>query len=79
MRYFIGFVGCPNEKSGTFQKIHSQGETGLPNVPAVCRRLIDSFHAPPAVHTLDVLDFRLASKNLLKTLSLKALRNQTQK
>lgn len=34
---------------------------------------------PPPVKTLDVLDFRLASKNRLKILSLKALRNQTQK
>ena len=33
VRYFI---------RGTFQKIHSQEETGLPNVPAVFGKLIDS-------------------------------------
>ena len=31
---------------GTFQKIHSQEETGLPNVPAVYCCLIDSFDDP---------------------------------
>lgn len=67
------------KKGGTFQKCHSQGERGLPNVPAVYRHLIDSLHTPPVVHTLDVLDFRLASKNRLKILPLKALRKQAQK
>ena len=34
------------QRRGTFQKIHSQEETGLPNVPAVCCWLIDSFDNP---------------------------------
>ena len=39
---FAQFEREQNAQRGTFQKIHSQGETGLPNVPAELDKLIDS-------------------------------------
>ena len=45
--YYITFAVSQNVAAklwnrGTFQKIHSQEETGLPNVPAELDKLIDS-------------------------------------
>lgn len=35
---------CCRQEVGTFQKIHSQEETGLPNGPDVLGKLIDSLY-----------------------------------
>ena len=79
MRYFTGIVGCLKEKGWDISKMPFARRTRPAERP--CR--VSAFNRfllyPPVVHTLDVLDFRLASKNRLKTLSLKALRNQAQK
>lgn len=79
MRYFTGIVGYPNEKKWDISKNPFARRTRPAERP--CR--VSAFNRfllyPPAVHTLDVLDFRLANKNRLKILSLKALRKQAQK
>lgn len=79
MRYFTGIVGCLNKKEWDISKMpfaRRKGSVGRPCRVSAFNRFLA---CPLWVKTLDVLDFRLASKNQLKILPLKALRKQTQK
>ena len=75
MRYFTGIGSCLNKKGWNISKMPFARRTHLAEHPYRVSAFNRFVSYSTMVHTLDVLDFRRSSKNKLKTLSLKTLRN----